>query len=245
MSFIPSCDNGADALNSLATIYRVSHDAIKGILQNETVLGIAEDLGEMESPWFPVVISQLLRASPHYELTHAAYYHTTSYDGSSDWFDDGLLGSLDGAQRFLEKIAHLVPKHQRELVSHMTRELLATRSGYEGTTASASGPYAWNTLTAACEIGKGLNYQVPEIIRDLWGKSGLGKFNVIDLSADIRQSLKPVVVKFKGKTSDWDTYCATLWAYLLTQEEPKHLTHTFHGNGERIPSTEILALIDL
>ncbi|OPE29616.1 hypothetical protein APB26_34350 [Pseudomonas aeruginosa] len=245
MSFIPSCDNSADALNSLANIYGVSHDAIREILLHPTVLEIAGEYGGMDSPWFPIVISQLLRSNPRYELDHAAYYHTTSYDGSSEWFEEGLLGSLAGAQRFLEKIAHLVPSHQRNAVGQMVSHLLATRSGCEGTTSSAAGPYAWNTFAAASGVGKGLNYQVPEIIQDIWGQSGLGKVSLIDLSDDICQNLRPVVVKFKGKTSDLDTYSATLWAYLLTLDDSKHLSHTFHATGESVPKFDILELIEL
>lgn len=245
MSFIPSCDDSADALNSLANIYGVSHDAIRETLKHPTVLEIASDYGEMDSPWFPIVISRLLEADPRDEMTHAAYYHTTSYDGTSQWFDEGLHGSLEGALRFLEKIAHLVPAEIRDTVHQATATLIARRSEFEGTKAALAGPYAWNTLSAASAIEDGGKYQVPEVIRDLWSQSGIGVGGLIDLSESIRQQLKPVVVKFKGKTSDLGTYCATLWAYLLTQDEPTHLSHTFHGNGESIPRRDILALIDI
>ncbi|HEP8970187.1 TPA: hypothetical protein VDU83_002525 [Pseudomonas aeruginosa] len=245
MSFIPSCDNGADALNSLATIYGVAEDAIQEILQHPDVLEIANISDQMSSEWFPAVIIQLLRSSPNYDLTHAAYYHTTSYDGSLEWFDEGLHGSLEGAQRFLEKISHWVPEELRDAVHQTTSALIARRSEYEGTRGALAGPYAWNTLTAASAAENGGKYQVPEVIRDLWSQSGIGNGGLIDLSERIRQHLKPVVVKFKGKTSDLDRYCSTLWAYLLTQDEPVHLTHTFQANGERIPRGDILALIDL
>ncbi|WP_333690001.1 hypothetical protein [Pseudomonas syringae] len=68
---------------------------------------------------------------------------------------------------------------------------------------------------------------------------------MIDLRAAIEERLKPVVVKFKGKTTSTDDYCATLWDYLLSDDGECHLTHTFTGNGLAIRKEDIVALMEV
>ncbi|MNG32710.1 hypothetical protein D3C84_1187890 [compost metagenome] len=68
---------------------------------------------------------------------------------------------------------------------------------------------------------------------------------MVDLKGIIEERLKPVVVKFKGKISNIDDYCATLWAYLLSDDGECHLIHTFTGNGLAIPKEDIVALMDV
>lgn len=245
MSFIPSCDSKADAIKSLAKIYAVSEKDIERILTEPDVVEIAKSDAELSSPWFPAVIGLLLKSSPRYELTHAAYYHTTSYDGCPSWFDEGLLGSSAGIGRFIEKISGLIPEEKRDAVVTASHRIVTTRSGYEGSTAEGTGPFAWNTLAAATSNEDGGRYRVPEAIQDLWGDSFVGHGGLIDLGEVIREKLKPVVVKFKGATSDLDTYCSVLWAYLLSKDGETHLSHTFIGNGVSIPRESILAIIDL
>ncbi|UCR87219.1 hypothetical protein [Pseudomonas chlororaphis] len=245
MSFIPSCDSEEDAIKSLANIYSVPGKEIERILSHPDVVEIAKSDIELLSPYFPAVISQLLKSSPRYELTFAAYYHSTSYNGCASWFDEGLLGSSAGIGRFIEKISMLIPEEKREAVVRESSRIVAYRSELEGSTAKGTGPYAWNTLTAASSSENGIRYQVPEAIQDLWGGSFVGHGNLIDLDGVIRENLKPVVVKFKGATSDLDTYCSVLWGYLLSESGETHLTHTFKGNGVAIPRESILAIIDL
>ncbi|MFJ3367621.1 hypothetical protein [Pseudomonas sp. NPDC086251] len=245
MSFIPSCDNKEDAIQSLAEIYSVPVKEIERILEHPDIVEIAKSNTELSSPFFLFVISQLLQAYPRYELTHAAYYHSTSYDGCASWFDEGLLGSSAGIGRFIEKISGWIPEEKRESVVRESRRIVAVRSGFEGSTAEGTGPFAWNTLAAASSSENGIRYQVPEAIQDLWGRSGVGHGGLIDLGGVIREKLKPVVVKFKGATSDFDAYCSVLWAYLLCEKGETHLTHTFIGNGVGIPRESILAIIDV
>ncbi|QQE91280.1 hypothetical protein GKQ51_23150 (plasmid) [Azotobacter chroococcum] len=241
----PSCDNEEDAIKSLAKIYAVPDKEIERILTHPDVVEIAKSDTELLSPYFPFVISMLLKSHPRYELTHAAYYHSTSYDGCPSWFDEGLLGSSAGIGCFIEKISGLIPEEKREAVVQESRRIVAFRSELEGSTAKGTGPYAWNTLAAASSSENGIRYQVPEAIQDLWGRSLVGRGDLIDLSGVIREKLKPVVVKFKGATTDLDTYCSVLWGYLLSENGETHLTHTFVGDGVGIPRESILAIIDV
>ncbi|OWJ93193.1 hypothetical protein B6S59_17310 [Pseudomonas sp. A46] len=245
MSFIPSCDNKEDAIKSLAKIYAVPVKEIERILTHPDVVEIAKSDTELLSPYFPAVISLILKSSPRYEIAHAAYYHSTSYDGRPSWFDEGLLGSSAGIGRFIEKISGLIPKERREAVVQESRRIVAFRSELEGSAAEGTGPYAWNTLAAASSSENGIRYQVPEAIQDLLGSSFVGHGDLIDLAGGIREKLRPVVVKFKGATSDLDTYCSVLWGYLLSENGETHLTHTFIGNGVGIPKESILAIIDV
>lgn len=243
MSFIPSCDNKEDAIISLAQIYTVPVKEIERVLTHPDVVEIAKSDTELSSFHFPFIISQLLKSHPRYELTHAAYYHSTSYNGCPSWFDEGLLGSSAGIERFIEKISGSIPEDKREAVVQRSRRIVAVRSELEGSNAKGTGPYAWNTLAAASLSKDGIRYQVPEAIQDLWGSSFMGHGDLIDLGGVIREKLKPVVVKFKGATSDLDTYCSVLWGYILSENGETHLTHTFLGNGIGIPRESILAII--
>lgn len=245
MSFIPSCDNKGDAIKSLAEIYGVSEKEIEKVLTHPDVLEIAKSDTELLSPYFPAVISMLLRSSPRYELTYSAYYHSTSYDGDPSWFDEGLLGSSAGIDCFIKKILWLIPEEKRSAVVQQSCRIVALRSELEGSTAKSTGPYAWNTLAAASSSDNGIRYQVPEAIQDLWGSSFVGNGGLIDLGGIIREKLKPVVVKFKGLTSDLDSYCSVLWGYILSANGETHLTHTFIGDGSGIPRESIIAIIDV
>lgn len=245
MNFIPSCDDREDAIRSLSEIFKVSSRDIERVLQAPEILEIAQDCHQINTLGFHFVVSHILKASPRQEITHACYYHSTSYDGDASWFDEGLLGTEGGAGRFLEKIAEWIPAMMLETARHSVRRIVETRSGYEGATAESTGPYAWNTFTAASSSYSGIRYRVPEAIRDLWSPSGPEEGGLVDLEGIIKDKLKPVVIKFKGKISDLDDYCAVLWAYLLSDNGDCHLTHTFIGNGEAICREDIVAIIDI
>lgn len=109
MTFIPSCDNREDAIRSLSEIYTVSTEKIDRALQAQVVQEIAEEYSEIKTDGFHFVVCSLLGASPRTDITHASFYHSTSYNGSTSWFDDGLLGSSQGAGRFLDKIIEWLP----------------------------------------------------------------------------------------------------------------------------------------
>ncbi len=187
----------------------------------------------------------MLEASPSASVTHACYYHSTSYGGSPSWFDEGLLGSSQGVERFLDKITEWLPLEKQLVAKQAAKGIVKLRSEYEGFAAETCGPYAWNTLTAASSSQSGVRYRIPEAIQDMWSPNFCGNGGLVDLKGIIEERLKPVVVKFKGKTSNIDDYCATLWAYLLSDDGECHLTHTFKGNGLAIPKEDIIALIDL
>lgn len=245
MSFIPSCDHREDTIRSLSEIYAVSTDKIDSTLRTPEVLEIAEVYSQIDTPEFHFVVCHLLKASPRTDITHACYYHSTSYGGCPSWFDEGLLGSSQGVGRFLDKIAEWLPPEKQLVAKQAARKIVKLRSEYEGYTAEVCGPYAWNTFTAASSSPSGVRYRVPEAIQDLWSPSFCGNGGLVDLRGIIEERLKPVVVKFKGKISNIDDYCATLWAYLLSDDGECHLRHTFTGNGLAIPKEDIVALMDV
>lgn len=245
MGYIPSCDHREDAIRSLAEIYVVSTEEIGRVLENSDVLEIAQVYSQMGSQGFHYVVYHLLKASPRSDITHACYYHSTSYDGRPSWFDDGLLGSAPGVVRFLEKITEWLSLEEQVVAKEAVKGIVKRRSGYEGVTAETCGPYAWNTFTAASSSSNGVRYRVPEAIQDLGASSLCGDSGLIDLRGLIKEKLRPVVVKFKGTISNIDDYCATLWAYLLSDGGECHLTHTFTGDGQTIPKEDILALMDV
>lgn len=245
MGFIPSCDHREDAIISLSQIYAVPVGEIERVLNASEVREIAEVYSEIDSPGFHFVVCHLLKASPCTDITHAYYYHSTSYDGSPSWFEEGLLGSSQGVERFLDKITEWLPPDKQLLAKQSAMRIVQLRSEYEGSKAEMCGPYAWNTFTAASSSPSGIRYRVPEAIQDLWSPSFCGNGGLVDLKGIIEERLKPVVVKFKGKTSNIHDYCATLWAYLLSDEGECHLRHTFRGNGLAIPREDIAALMDV
>ncbi len=245
MSFIPSCDNKEDAIQSLAIIYAVPEAEIERILNHPVVVEIAENDDQLQNFHFPALISSLLGSHPRYELTHAAYYHVTSYDGNPSWFDEGLLGSEAGILSFIDKISAYIPEQKRDCVVQHVRTIVDCRSELEGSTARDTGPYAWNTLAAARSSERGGKYRVPEAIQDLWGGNLCHNPKLIDLSGIILEKLKPVVVKFSGATTDLDAYCSVLWGYLLSENGETHITHTFVGDGVGIPRESILDIIDV
>lgn len=245
MSFIPSCDHREDAIRSLSEIYAVSTEKIDRVHRASEVIQIAEVYSQIDSPGFHFVVCHLLKASPRADITHACYYHSTSYGGCPSWFDEGLLGSSQGVGRFLDKITEWLPPEKQLVAKQAARGIVKLRSEYEGSTAEVCGPYAWNTFTAASSSPSGVRYRVPEAIEDLWSPSFCGNGGLVDLRGIIEERLKPVVVKFKGKILNIDDYCATLWAYLLSDDGECHLTHTFTGNGLAIPKEDIVALMDV
>jgi hypothetical protein len=243
MSFIPSCDDREDAIISLSQIYAVSAEEIDMILLNPEVQEIADVYSEIHKPAFHYVITHLLKAPPRVDITHAYYYHSTSYDGCPSWFDEGLLGSSQGVERFIDKIVEWLPSEKQLSVKHAVMEIVKCRSEFEGSIAEGCRPYAWCTFTAACSSR--FCYRVPEAIQDLWSPNLCGNGALVDLSRIIEERLKPVVVKFKGEISDIDDYCATLWAYLLSDNDECQLIHTFRGNGLALPKENIVALMEV
>ncbi|WP_241098424.1 hypothetical protein [Pseudomonas viridiflava] len=188
MGLIPSCDHREDAIRSLAEIYAVSTEEIGRVLEAPEVLEIAQVYSQMESQGFQFVVCHLLNASPRSDITHACYYHSTSYDGRPSWFDDGLLGSSQGVERFLEKITEWLPLEGQVVAKEAVKGIVKRRSEYEGATAETCGPYAWDTFTAASSSSNGVSYRVPEAIRDLWSSSLCGGGGLVDLSGSSKKS---------------------------------------------------------
>lgn len=242
MNFLPSCDDREEAIKSLSFLYSVSTEKIAMILSDPKMQKFT--YFEINSDPFHYIVNRTLDSSPRYDITHACYYHSTSYSGCESWFNEGLLGASEGVLHFLDKIAHLIiPQEQVPHIKQRAQAVVKCRSELEGSKIEKLGPYAWNTFSAASAQVGGPSYSVPEAIQDLWSPSLCAEGGLIDLSGIIKEHLKPVVVKFKGKTSNINTYCATLWAYLLSGEDKYHLAHTFQDNGLAIPKQDIIELM--
>lgn len=245
MNFVPSCDSREDAIRSLSEIYAVPTQEIERVLLAPEIIEIAEIYSQINSQGFHFVVWYLLKSSPRTDISYAYYYHSTSYDGCESWFNKGLLSSSQGVVQFLEKIIQWLPREEQVPVVAAAKAIVKRRSEYEGATSETCGPYAWNTLTAASTSPDGIRYRIPEAIQDLLSSNCCGGGGLVDLKGVIGEKLKPVVVKFKGRISDMDNYCASLWAYLLSDNGECHLVHTFIGDGENIDRDDIVELINI
>ncbi|MCX5470202.1 hypothetical protein OSH04_00590 [Alcaligenes sp. A-TC2] len=243
MNFIPSCDSREDAIRSLSLIYCVSIEKIEETLQDEEIFQFNEPYRDCNSDAFQFLLSRKLTARN--DIKNACFYHSTSYDGNSSWFDDGLLGSSQGVNTFIEKISHLLSQEKLKLAKQQAQRVVMMRSEDEGFTAATTGPYAWSTYSAASKSEDGIRYRVPEAISDLWYGSEYVAGGLVNLTDVIERNLKPVVVKFKGKISNFDSHCAMLWAYVYSGSDECEIAQTFHGNGSAIPREDILELMDV
>ncbi len=132
-----------------------------------------------------------------------------------------------------------------KLAKQQAQRVVMMRSEDEGFTAATTGPYAWSTYSAASKSEDGIRYRVPEAISDLWYGSEYVAGGLVNLTDVIERNLKPVVVKFKGKISNFDSHCAMLWAYVYSGSDECEIAQTFHGNGSAIPREDILELMDV
>lgn len=69
-----------------------------------------------------------------------------------------------------------------------------------------------------------------------------------DLIEIVKKSLKPVIVKFIGNTSEPERYTTGLWDYLyrITNDmDYTPYTHTFAGRGVNVAANRIVSIIDL
>ena len=140
MSFIPSCDHREDAIKSLAEIYTVSPEEIDRVLREPKARKSAALPSEIDVPYFLFVMQHLLKATPRADITHACYYHSTSYSGCPSWFDEGLLGSSQGFERFLDKISDFLSPEMQLAAKQEFRRVVTDRSENEGFTAEMRGP---------------------------------------------------------------------------------------------------------
>ena len=247
-----SCDDKADAVRSLARIYRVDVGEVARVADGNWPTFILESPDSwndlFQSPYIPSLMAQHLSARPDWEFGEVAYYHRTAYDGSADWFEDGLLASHEGAKAFLNKIAGIVSLDGDDHAIAMAN--IRDRECCEGS--GAGGPYAFDVFDNARYADQaGMDYSLPEFFM---GNSWADKYGVCYAAAileSLRNKLKPVVVKFSGKSSDPDAYITNLWQYVFRAwiGEPmgvtSHFPCTFCGEGKTVSPDRIIQIIDL
>lgn len=244
-----SCDNLDDAIRSLAMAYEVTPQEIRTLYESnwpdfldaETYL--CEFADDRRIAW---IMSQYLPGKKFSgKQFEAAFYHRTRFDGSDDWFSEGLLNAPDGVDAFLEKITRYTSGlEQFDRVVSAARDYISQRNGLEGTT----GPHAFDVLAHAKGANaSGLDYDFPEVFFDgYWERTGTAKARN-ELIEALRVKLKPVIVKFIDTPADMDLYINHLWLVLhasrfdLEYKNPK--IYSFSGQGRTIPSDRILELI--
>ena len=247
-----SCDDKADAVRSLARIYRVDVGEVARVADGNWPTFILESPDScndlFKSPYIPSLMAQHLSARPDWEFGEVAYYHRTAYDGSADWFEDGLLASHEGAKAFLNKIAGIVSLDGDDHAIAMANIRDSGRCEGPG----AGGPYAFDVFDNARYADQaGMDYSLPEFFM---GNSWADKYGVCyaaPILESLRKKLKPVVVKFSGKPSDPDAYITNLWQYVFRAwiGEPmgvtSHFPCTFCGEGKTVSPDRIIKRIDL
>lgn len=247
-----SCDDKADTVRSLARIYRLDVGGVADIANGNwpTFISESTDLYQhlFDSRYIPSLMAQHLSARPEWEFGEVAYYHRTAYDGSADWFQDGLLASHEGAKAFLHKISGIVSVDSDDRAMALAN--IRDRECWEG--AESGGPYAFDVFDNARDADQlGMDYSLPEFfVGNAWaGKYGV--CNAAPILESLRKKLKPVVVKFSGKPSDPDIYITNLWHHLFRawKGEPmsatSHFPCTFCGEGKTVSPDRIIQIIDL
>lgn len=190
-------------------------------------------------------MAQHLSADPEWEIGEVAYYHRSAYDGSANWFQEGLLASHEAAQTFLNKISKMVS------IDCVDRDIalanIKDRESCEGY--GSGGPYAFDVLDYARRANQvGMDYSLPEFFS---GRAWLRKYGVCyaaPILESLREKLKPVIVKFSGRSSDPDAYISGLWGYLFSawRGEPiSDFSYTFLGAGKAVSADRIIQIIDL
>ncbi len=246
------CDDKDDAVRSLARIYRVDVGEVAGIANGNWPTFISESTDsyrDLFDPLFiPTLMAQHLNGNLDWKFGEVAYYHRTAYDGSANWFEDGLLPSYEGAKAFLNKIAKIVPVDSDDRATAL--ENIRDRNRYEGP--SSGGPYAFDVFdNARYSDQAGMDYSLPEFFM---GNAWADKYGVCyaaPILEPLRKKLKPVVVKFSGKPSDPDAYITNLWQYVFRAwiGEPmgatSHFPCTFCGDGKTVSPDRIIQTIDL
>ncbi len=247
-----SCDDEADAVRTLARIYRVDVGLVEDVANGNWpsfILDSTDSSGDLfASSNLPSQMAQHLSADPDWEIGEVAYYHRSAYDGSTDWFREGLLASCEAANAFLNKIANLVQldNADRDLALANIRD----RECLEGS--GSGGPYAFDIFDNARYADQaGMDYSLPEFfIGRVWANK-YGCYQAVPILNALRGKLKPVVVKFSGVPSNPDSYITNLWHYVFRawKKDPmsatSHYPCTFKGAGKSVPADRIIQIIDL
>lgn len=249
---ILGCDDKSDAIQTLASIYQVETKYIIDIANGNwpnfllPIIGTYKD--NFEEGYLPSLMASHLKTTPNWDFGEVAYYHRTAYDGSENWFQEGLLPSEPAAYAFFEKVKPYLEFDEQDISLSIAN--IKNRNSFEG--AGSGGPYAFDIFENAKHANVcGMNYSLPEFMMgDVW----LAKYDVAhacSLREALRKKLKTVVVKFLAQPTDPDLYISNIWQYLYRawNEEPmgkdSHYPCTFLGCGKLIPSNKIIKIIDL
>lgn len=176
-----------------------------------------------------------------------AYYHRSIYDGNTNWYQDGLMNSIDGAKAFLMKLcSKLPPECNFERVKSLAISNIQNRTNLEPDW--GGGPYAFDRLDDAKNAQiPGLDYSTPEFfLGDSWNNFSEKNCKVDKLIKICQKNFVAVVVKFLAKPSSIEQYVNNLWHYLHRKRfqiklEPNH--YTFLGYGQTVKFDRIVKLI--
>lgn len=246
------CDDITHAIKTLAAIYQVGVGMIENVANGDWPDFLnAPDIDYRDmfgSPYLPSLMSTHLKASPNWDFGEVTYYHRAAYDGTPEWFEDGLLDSLSGARTFLTKAARLVCIAESDVA--LAIKNIEERNAFEGM--SSGGPYAFDTFddakSAECT---GLDYSLPEFFVGIVWQAKYGVSHAKELREQLHKVLKPVIIKFSAIPRDPDGYISNLWQYVYRayQGEPMppgcHYPCTFNGGGKPIPAQKIIEIFDL
>lgn len=245
-----SCDNFEDAVRSLSQIYSVDESVILHVTKDNWP-EFAKDytLDTFDSEYLPWLFGAHIGAEPDFNFERACYYHRALYDGSNEWFKEGLLPAHLGTEAFLRKTAHIYPDFEKVLGLSLAN--VKDRSSMEGE--KQGGPYAFDVLDDAKKACRsGLDYSAPEFFCGrYWSNwSEDGRHAATDLIEKVKNHLKPVIVKFYSNTDSKDQYINNLWHYLFRagEEDPDDSSHypcTFHGGGKVVSQERIVSLIQI
>lgn len=245
-----SCDDEVDAIRSLARIYRVDVGLVDEVAKGHWpsfILDSADSYhDQFDSRYTPSLMARHLSAKPVWEIGEVAYYHRTVYDGSVDWFKDGLLPAPEGPEVLLEKIDKWFVLDDK--LRQLALAKIKHRNNLEGV--GSGGPYAFDILDVAKNANRsGLDYSLPEFLGECLNEVSLPFSYVAELLSVLQRKLKPVVVKFSASPCDADQYINNLWHYLFLKHNGEEwgdaYHYTFFGGGKSVSATRIIQLIDL
>ena len=244
-----SCDSVDDAIRSLAIVYEVEDKFIRDVYINNWPDFLPESLANHEffdQPWPWLMAQHMGCRSPEPSDMLVAFYHRGQYDGTDEWFDSGLLNSVDGARAFLLKLHEKCPTYfNLEETLSLALANIQPRTESEGRI--GGGPYAFDRLIDAKNAQKDvLNYATPEFFMgNVWKETNetCSNLKLINLSTD---SFQPVIVKFLDQPACHQNYISNLWYYLRNEKfkiDHEPITYNFLGRGRTIPRNYIIDII--
>jgi len=246
------CDNITHAIKTLAAIYQVDVGRIGNVANGDwpDFLNAPDSCYQdiFGLPYLPSLMATYLKCLPNCDFGEVTYYHRTAYDGTLEWFEDGLLDSISGAQTFLTKAARLVSIAENDVV--LAIKNIEERNAFERM--SSGGPYAFDTFDDAKSADcTGLDYSLPEFLVGTVWQAKYGVSHAQELREQLQKFLKPVIVKFSACPSDPDRYINNLWQYIYRAHQREPMPQgscypcTFIGGGKPIPAQKIIEIFDL